>query len=158
MENILYESRFTVQKVIDCSKEYDNLARVEMINERGQVCQLDVHNELFSQILSVGTTTDITICTKLVISSDTEMEAGTPAYNPAVAENLQKVLQTINYCMHGTVFEFQNEKNGNVQLFASFGGLILNLSEEPSELVKFKCGNAFYISSLLIIYFVTFLS
>ena len=35
MENILYESRFTVKKVIDCSKEYDNLARVEMTNDRG---------------------------------------------------------------------------------------------------------------------------
>ena len=32
------------------------------------------------------------ICTKLVISQDTEMEAGAPAYNPAVAENLQKVM------------------------------------------------------------------
>ncbi|CAL6000505.1 RNA_polymerase II subunit Rpb8 [Hexamita inflata] len=144
MEGILYEARFTVQKIVDCSKEYDNIARVEMTNENNEKGVLDVHNKLYEKLLRVGTIAEVSICTELKISEDIHIKASDPVYNPKVSENLKKKIGEIDYCMHGTVFEFQ-QTGDKITMTVSFGGLLFILTEKPETLVKFKSGQKVYL-------------
>lgn len=139
MEHILYDAKFTVTDVIDCSKEYDNVSRVVMKNESTGSCKLDVHNKLYTKILKVGVTVQLTLCTGLKISEETQVHADDPVYNSQISNNLQKAVEGIDYAMHGTAFDFK-EDGEQLAMTVSFGGLLLTLSEVPEVLVRFKHG------------------
>ena len=136
----MYQDSFRVTSIIDCTQQYDDLGRVEMASETGAKCTLDVNSNLYPQILRVGATMDMYICTELKVSEKIAIRASDPAFNPQISHDLKKQISQINYCMHGTAFEFQKEGDDKVKVFISFGGLLLVLTEDPSKLVKFKSG------------------
>ena len=65
MEGRMYEENFTVTKLIDCTQQFDDLGRVEMTSSSGAKCTLDVNSRLYPQILRVGATVELVICTEI---------------------------------------------------------------------------------------------
>lgn len=78
----MYRDSFKVTSIIDCTQQFDDLGRVEMASEAGAKCTLDVNSNLYPQILKVGATVDMYICTGLKVSENTEIRADDPAFNP----------------------------------------------------------------------------
>ena len=64
MDQIIYQQKFKVTKVIDCSKSYDLITRVEMASPSATAI-LDVNHQLFAQICNENVETDVTICCAL---------------------------------------------------------------------------------------------
>ena len=61
-----------------------------MASEVGAKCTLDVNSKLYPQILKIGATVDMYICTGLKVSENVAIRADDPAFNPQISHDLEK--------------------------------------------------------------------
>ncbi|KAH0573321.1 RNA polymerase II subunit Rpb8 [Spironucleus salmonicida] len=142
MEKTLFTAKFTVKNVIDCSKEYDCITRVEMESSTSTAI-LDVHDKLFPQICNIDASTNLSVCCELRVDDTKTLKASDKAYGGEFL--IQKAIPDVNYAMCGTVFEFVQLKDNNVNLSISFGGLLLVLTCDVEQVSKFKYGQKVYL-------------
>lgn len=86
---------------------------------------VDVNSELFT--LREGERTTVAFASTL--KTDGTAEDG--VYNPYPGPSL---MDSYDYVMHGRIFKIEAKEGQTIDIFASFGGLLMQLSGEQSQL------------------------
>jgi len=95
--------------------------------EMEMVC--DFHSELYP--LAAGEKIDVVLASTL--NDDGSAEESNPVYNPHLKSSL---LDEYEYVMHGKVFKIKqpSKTSHNIEVFISYGGLLMSLKGEPRHL------------------------
>ena len=55
------------------------------------------------------------------------------------------LMEKFDYVMYGKVFKFSEEANGNITIYASFGGLLFSITGQPNTLTSFEIDERIYL-------------
>lgn len=135
MSTSLFDDIFTIDSV-DTGK-YDKVARVVASSTSSQQTKLtlDVNSELFP--VSQGDNFTLTLAKSL------SMDEGASSWRPKAGE--RSLMDDYDYVMHGTVYKFQETSATSVQVYVSFGGLLLCLEGEFRTLANLKQENLYLL-------------
>jgi DNA-directed RNA polymerase I, II, and III subunit RPABC3 len=136
--NVLFEDTFRIQTVDKEGKKFQKVSRIEAQTELYEVqIALDVHSELYpieeAEYHSV------------VLAGSLSLEGAEDKGVYTLHEsNQNSLLNKCDYCMYGKVFRHQMEK-GLLLVFISFGGLLMSLLGQPSDLHQIEPGSNVYL-------------
>jgi DNA-directed RNA polymerase I, II, and III subunit RPABC3 len=137
MSNILFEDTFDVRSLNDNGKKFD---RVDRLHCRGTTYDVDmvvdVNMELFATMANSKIVVALASTLSLLGAPDDGM------YNPSTGPSLA---DPYDYVMHGRVYSIKHLENQNIEIQASFGGLLFRLKGEQAYLANFVMDQQFYI-------------
>lgn len=135
MSTSLFDDIFSVDSV-DGGK-YDRVARVvaSSTSSAHTKLTLDVNSELFP--VAEGDSFTLTLAKSL------SLDEGPSTWRPKAGE--RTLMDDYDYVMHGTVYKFQETGPAGVQVYVSFGGLLLCLEGEFRTLANLKQENLYLL-------------
>eukprot|EP00768_Dysnectes_brevis_P001334 gnl/Dysnectes_brevis/1330_a1493_3186.p2 GENE.gnl/Dysnectes_brevis/1330_a1493_3186~~gnl/Dysnectes_brevis/1330_a1493_3186.p2 ORF type:complete len:162 (+),score=33.94 gnl/Dysnectes_brevis/1330_a1493_3186:674-1159(+) len=147
----IFEDKFTVTHVDKEGKFFDIVSRINLnsLSDPDHVnLTLDINSDLYPQLVT-GAQVTISLQESLKLFSHTGesvAKATDPEYHRSLRSSLEAT-ESPDYAMCGTVFEFRKHKEikNIVKVYASFGGLIMELSAPPDRLTGFKHGQKLYL-------------
>jgi DNA-directed RNA polymerase I, II, and III subunit RPABC3 len=125
-ERKLFEDIFIVKAMDPGNKTpFKNVSRVHMQSEYQLKVELDINTQIYP----------VAVDNRFFIKVNAA-DSGTNVYSP---DELSKSTEKDNYeyVMYGTVFQI-DERDGDLIIFASFGGLIMKLSGKRNFLSSFR--------------------
>ena len=126
MSSIIFDEVFELRQLNPGGKRYEKVNRLSC---KATTCDvdmiIDVNNELFQ--LKEGEKVSIALATTLNLDGTPD----TGLYEPHPGETL---MNNYDYVMHGRVFNIEQQKEDTVDIHLSFGGLLMQLCGEQSQL------------------------
>jgi len=141
MRRHLFEDNMEVKEVDKEGKRFDKVSRIE-----ARTCEsndvrliLDYNSEIYD--LPVGTKFTMVLTESLDLDSN-EVGPGQTEFDQSGRSTLADEFE---YVMHGKVFKM-DFKGNSVEVFASFGGLLMSLqADEPQALSVFSLDAYLYL-------------
>ena len=139
MSNILFEDIFDVRTINPDGKKFEGVNRIHCKGTTYDVGLIvDINSELFE--IKTGDRTTIAFASTLAMD-------GTPdngQYNSTPGPSL---LDSYDYVMHGRIFKIEHKEKEaqTILISASFGGLLLRLEGDQSQLDNFSPDMRFYL-------------
>ncbi|KAK8939530.1 hypothetical protein KSP40_PGU017144 [Platanthera guangdongensis] len=129
MVELLFEDIFTVTRLDPDGKKFDKVSRIEARSEQFDMyMQLDVNTEIYP--LNVGE--KFTMVLASTLNFDGTPDSG--YYNQGQKKSLADKYE---YVMHGKLYKISEENAGGpnvkVEIYVSFGGLLMLLKGDPSN-------------------------
>ncbi|KAK8913584.1 hypothetical protein KSP39_PZI023780 [Platanthera zijinensis] len=129
MVELLFEDIFTVTRLDPDGKKFDKVSRIEARSEQFDMyMQLDVNTEIYP--LNVGE--KFTMVLASTLNFDGTPDSG--YYNQGQKKSLADKYE---YVMHGKLYKISEENSGGpnvkVEIYVSFGGLLMLLKGDPSN-------------------------
>ena len=139
--NILFEDNIQILSIDKDGKVFDKVSRLEARADDTECrIQLDFQSEIYP--ISKNSVYSIMI-TKSVYSD------GSPSPNSFNYDIYNKknnnLLDKFDYVMHGKIFKYSEESDGKVSVYASFGGLLLGITGEPTYLNNLGMDERIYL-------------
>lgn len=135
MNNILFEDTVDVKVLNEAGKKFE---RVNRLHCKGVMYEIDfvvdVNAELF------GTKAGEKI--EIALSSSLTGAADDGNFDPAASSPL---MDKYDYIMHGRVFNIKHTEDQNVEIQASFGGLLMKLKGEQVHLEQLSMDMTFFL-------------
>ncbi|KAF6145216.1 hypothetical protein GIB67_041411 [Kingdonia uniflora] len=136
----LFEDIFTLKRMDPDGKKFDKVSRIEAQSEQFDMfMQLDVNTEIYP--LSVGE--KFTMMLAPTLSLDGTPDTG--FYAPGARKSLADKFE---YVMHGKLYKISEEGSGinvKVEIYASFGGLLMLLKGDPSNAANFELDQRLFL-------------
>ncbi|KAG6509623.1 hypothetical protein ZIOFF_027623 [Zingiber officinale] len=134
MVELLFEDIFTLTKIDPDGKKFDKVSRIEARSEQFDMfMHLDVNTEIYP--LHVGDKFT------MVLSPTLNLD-GTPDTGYFLQGNRKSLADKFEYVMHGKLYKISEEASGGqnikVEIYASFGGLLMMLKGDPSNAAQFE--------------------
>ncbi|WOK92728.1 RNA polymerase [Canna indica] len=140
MVELLFEDIFTVNRLNPDGKKFDKVTRVEARSEQFDMyMQLDVNTEIYP--LNVGE--KFTMVLTPTLSLD-----GTPDTGYFTQGGRKSLADKFEYVMHGKLYRISEEASGHnvkVEMYASFGGLLMMLKGDPSNAANFELDQKIFL-------------
>mmetsp|Transcript_18195 Transcript_18195/g.54662 ORF Transcript_18195/g.54662 Transcript_18195/m.54662 type:complete len:144 (-) Transcript_18195:1968-2399(-) len=137
MSNILFEDIFDIQELKQ--DHFDKVARMEARGENYEMrLSLDVNVDIYP--LRVAQKVSLALASS--IHSDGSVDQG--AYDHRLHER-QTLLDKYGYACYGKLFKCLNTKDGLIQIYASFGGLMMMLEGDPRNIQSIELDEHIYL-------------
>jgi DNA-directed RNA polymerases I, II, and III subunit RPABC3 len=122
----MFEDRFKIEAIDPDNKTpFRNVSRVHMISEYKLTLEVDINTQIYPISSTDAFMIKVTNCNNVKnIYSQDELN------KPSEKDNYE-------YVSYGVVFDIA-EKNGDLTVFASFGGLIMRVSGKANFLSAFR--------------------
>mmetsp|Transcript_12616 Transcript_12616/g.14472 ORF Transcript_12616/g.14472 Transcript_12616/m.14472 type:complete len:153 (-) Transcript_12616:177-635(-) len=137
--NILYEEDFTILDINPEGKSSPHFKNVSRVVAQGMTFNMslviDIQTELFP--LKMKDKFNLALASKLNI--DDEPDDGT--FNQ---DGKPTLLDKYDYGMHGKVFRYEHEKEHDVAVYISYGGLLMKLVGKQRYLNTVELDNPIY--------------
>jgi len=136
---MLFEDSFEVTQVNPDGKKFD---KVNRLVARGENYEMDLVLDINSQLYKLGIGDKFT----LVLASTLNLD-GTPDSNEFNQSGEPSLMDSYEYVMHGKVFKVAAaaSKDGKLEVFTSYGGLLMSLKGEPQHLAKIELDMRMYL-------------
>jgi DNA-directed RNA polymerase I, II, and III subunit RPABC3 len=132
---ILFQDQVDVRSLNDCGKKFE---RVNRLHCKGVlynvVFVIDVNCELFK--VKAGDKLEI------ALSSSLNGAADDGNFDPSLSSAL---LDKYDYVMHGRVFNIKHIEDQNVEVQASFGGMLMKLIGEQAHVEQLSMDMTFFL-------------
>jgi DNA-directed RNA polymerases I, II, and III subunit RPABC3 len=134
---ILFEDTFDVRSLNDNGKKFE---RVDRLHCRGTTYDVDMVVDVNSELFSVTANNKIVVALASTLSLHGAPDDGlfNPVQGPSLAD-------PYDYVMHGRVYSIKHLENQNIEIQASFGGLLFRLKGEQAYLANFTMDQQFFI-------------
>ncbi|CAL9129212.1 DNA-directed RNA polymerases I, II, and III [Musa troglodytarum] len=141
MVELLFEDIFTLTRLDPDGKKFDKVSRIEARSEQFDMyMQLDVNTEIYP--LHVGD--KFTMVLTPTLSLD-----GTPDSGYFTQGGRKSLADKFEYVMHGKLYKISEEASGGpnvkVEIYASFGGLLMMLKGDPSNAAQFELDQRLFL-------------
>ncbi|PKA59298.1 hypothetical protein AXF42_Ash001392 [Apostasia shenzhenica] len=141
MVELLFEDIFTVTRLDPDGKKFDKVSRIEARSEQFDMyMQLDVNIELYP--IHVGE--KFTMVLSPTLNLDGTPDSG--YFNPGQKKSLADKYE---YVMHGKLYKISEESAGGpnvkVEIYVSFGGLLMMLKGDPSNAANFELDQRLFL-------------
>ncbi|WOK99385.1 RNA polymerase [Canna indica] len=140
MVELLFEDIFTVNRLNPDGKKFDKVTRIEARSEQFDMyMHLDVNTEIYP--LNVGD--KFTMVLTPTLSLD-----GTPDTGYFMQGGRKSLADKFEYVMHGKLYRISEETSGHnvkVEMYASFGGLLMMLKGDPSNAANFELDSRLFL-------------
>eukprot|EP00043_Microstomoeca_roanoka_P001922 m.35401 g.35401 ORF g.35401 m.35401 type:complete len:144 (+) comp11133_c0_seq3:230-661(+) len=123
----LFEDIFAVKAKDPQGQKFERVSRVicEAITT-GYELMLDINTQLYPMALGE----QFTLCLARTLDND-----AAPSTGQYVQNRESSLADSFDYVMHGTIYRVE-EKEGQVAIYVSYGGLLMRLKGTRSSLVK----------------------
>ncbi|OVA02843.1 RNA polymerase [Macleaya cordata] len=140
MVELLFEDIFTLIRLDPDGKKFDKVSRIEARSEQFDMyMQLDVNTEIYP--LSVGDKFTMVLAPTLSLD-------GTPDTGYFMQGGRKSLADKFEYVMHGKLYKISEEGSGinvKVEIYASFGGLLMMLKGDPSNAANFELDQRLFL-------------
>ncbi|KAL6636521.1 hypothetical protein ACP70R_024093 [Stipagrostis hirtigluma subsp. patula] len=143
MGEYLFEDVFTVSTLDPDGKKFDKVSRIEAHNEQlNMYMQLDVATEVYP--MHVGDKFTMVLAPTLNLD-------GTPDTGFFTQQAGKKTLaDKFDYVVHGKLYKISentspDQKQPKVEIYASFGGLLMILTGDPSSASSFELDQRLFL-------------
>jgi len=138
---VLIEDTFEVQEENPGGKKFDRVSRVKGTSEN---YGLDIVLDFHSQLLRLRKDDRFHLLLARTLNAD-----GTPmdtAYDPTVLDR-KTLADEFEYVMSGKVFKIEqtDKKKNMIDIFISYGGLLMSLKGDPKTLAQFEVDQRIYL-------------
>lgn len=139
MVELLFEDIFTVTRIDPDGKKFDKVSRIEARSEQFDMHMLlDVNIDVYP--VSVGE--KFTVALAPTLSLDGTPDTG---YFTGARKSLADKYE---YVMYGKLYKISEEGSGanvKVEIYASYGGLLMLLKGDPSNATKFELDQRLFL-------------
>ncbi|EER90304.1 hypothetical protein SORBI_3010G247100 [Sorghum bicolor] len=144
MAEHLFKDKFKVTRLDPDGKKFDKVTRIEATSENEMYMQLDVATEVYA--MKLGDTFNMVLALTLNLDGSTDAGYYTQAGRKTLADDY-------DYIMHGKLYKISEDStkdsNGNsstkVEIYASFGGLLMILRGDPSCAAGFQLDQRLFL-------------
>ncbi|XP_078440523.1 DNA-directed RNA polymerases II and V subunit 8A-like [Wolffia australiana] len=141
MVELLFEDIFTLTKIDPDGKKFDKVSRIVAHSEQFDMdLQLDVNTEVYP--MHVGEKFTLVLAPTLSLD-------GTPDSGYfSQAASRKSLADKFEYVMHGKLYKISEEGSGprvKVEMYASYGGLLMMLKGDPSNAVNFELDQRLFL-------------
>ncbi|KAJ6845975.1 putative DNA-directed RNA polymerases II, IV and V subunit 8B [Iris pallida] len=140
MAEILFEDIFRVDKIDPDGKKFDKVSRIEAQSEQfDTTMQLDINCEVYP--LHVNDKFSMVLAPTLSLD-------GTPDTGYYMQGARKSLADKFEYVMHGKLYKISEESSGGtvkVELYASYGGLLMMLKCDPPQAANFELDQRLFI-------------
>ncbi|KAH7668912.1 RNA polymerase Rpb8 protein [Dioscorea alata] len=141
MVELLFEDIFTLTRIDPDGKKFDKVSRIEAHSEQfDMLMQLDVNTEVYP--MSVGDKFTMVLAPTLSLD-------GTPDSGFYVPGGRKSLADKFEYVMHGKLYKISEESSSGpdvkVEIYASFGGLLMMLKGDPSNAANFELDQRLFL-------------
>ncbi|KAG0477695.1 hypothetical protein HPP92_012414 [Vanilla planifolia] len=139
MVELLFEDIFTVSRIDPDGKKFDKVSCIEARSEQFDMyMQLDVNTEIYP--LHVGEKFTMVLAPSLNLD-------GTPDSGYFMQGQKKSLADKYEYVMHGKLYKISEESSGgpNVEVYVSFGGLLMMLKGDPSNATNFELDQRLFL-------------
>lgn len=135
MNYLLFQDQVDVRALNECGKKFE---RVNRLHCKGVLYNVDfivdVNCELFQ--VKAGDKLEVALSSSLTGAADDGN------YDPSASSAL---LDKFDYVMHGRVFHIKHIEDQNVEVQASFGGLLMKLVGEQAHVEQLSMDMTFFL-------------
>lgn len=144
---LLLEDLFEVNEVDPDGKKFDKVSR---IHASSALYEMKMVLDLNTDIYPVAVGDKLTIC----LASSLNPAVGPPSTSSGYVQSISgepSLMDKFDYVMHGKVFKFKgrgeegDKKRITADVYASFGGLLLQLTAEPKTLEALELDQGLYL-------------
>ncbi|EER93104.1 hypothetical protein BDA96_01G014000 [Sorghum bicolor] len=140
MSEHLFEDTFIVSRLDPDGKKFDKVSRVEARSEQlGMYMQLDVATDVYP--LRAGEKFNMVLAPTLNLDGTPDTGYYTQAGRKTLADNYEYVMQGKLY----KISEDTSSQNAKVEIYASFGGLLMLLRGDPSTAASFELDQRLFL-------------
>jgi len=136
----LFEDTFEVTAVDPDGKKFTKVSRIVCHGENYEMdLVLDINSELYK--VPLGTKLTVVLASTLNLDLTTDEKTFNQSGDPSLMDSYE-------YVMHGKVFKVSTEKNkaqSKMEVFASYGGLLMSLKGDPRNLQKIALDMRIYL-------------
>ncbi|KAK1294197.1 hypothetical protein QJS10_CPA16g00192 [Acorus calamus] len=138
MVELLFEDIFSLTRMDPDGKRFDKVSRIEAKSEQFEMyMQLDVNTEIYP--LHVGDKFTMVLAPTLNLD-------GTPDTGYFTQGGRKTLADKFEYVMHGKLYKIAEESNtGLVEIYVSFGGLLMMLRGDPSNAANFELDQKLFL-------------
>ncbi|KAJ1686231.1 hypothetical protein LUZ63_017621 [Rhynchospora breviuscula] len=141
MVQLLFEDIFILQRLDPDGKKFDKVARIEAKSEQFDMyMQLDINTEIYP--MRVGEKFTMVLAPTLNLD-------GTPDSGYFLQGNRKTLADKFEYVMHGKLYKISEDSSGGqaakVEIYASFGGLLMMLKGDPSNASNFELDQRLFL-------------
>ncbi|MQL95587.1 hypothetical protein Taro_028262 [Colocasia esculenta] len=140
MVELLFEDIFTLTKLDPDGKKFDKVSRIVAHSEQFDMdMQLDVNTEVYPMRVGDKFTT--------VLAPTLNLD-GTPDTGYFMQGGRKSLADKFEYVMHGKLYKISDEGSGpnvKVEIYASFGGLLMMLKGDPSNVANFDLNQRLFL-------------
>ncbi|XP_077247340.1 DNA-directed RNA polymerases II and V subunit 8A-like [Tasmannia lanceolata] len=140
MAEPLFDDIFELTRLNPDGKKFDKVSRIEAVSQKFEMyMQLDVNTEVYP--LSVGD--KFTMLLAPTLSLD-----GTPDSGYFTQGGRKSLADKFEYVMHGKLYKISEEGSGinvKVEIYASFGGLLMLLKGDPNNVSHFELDQRLFL-------------
>jgi DNA-directed RNA polymerases I, II, and III subunit RPABC3 len=136
--NILFEDTFDVRALNENGRKFE---RVDRLSCKGTTYDVDTIVDVNRELLVVRPNDRLNLALASTLRVDGAPDDG--KYRPLSQE--ANLSDSYDYVMHGRVYSIKQDENQNLEIQASFGGLLFRLRGEQAQLSKFVMDQMFYL-------------
>eukprot|EP00198_Chlamydomonas_reinhardtii_P010454 XP_001699791.1 DNA-directed RNA polymerase II, 16.5 kDa polypeptide [Chlamydomonas reinhardtii] len=134
---ILFEDVFDVVDKDPDGKKFDNVSRFICHSD---LYEMDLHIDINTELFPLQRNDKFSLVLAWTINLD-----ATPGSEKYDAPGGRRTLMdNYDYVMHGKVFKYK-DNNMKVEVFVSFGGLLMKLAGDPAKLEPIEVDNNVYL-------------
>lgn len=145
MENTLFEDVFDVQKKDPDGKKFDKVSRYVL---KSDLYEFEVTVDINIDIYPLQVGDKVSLCLTRTIHKDGTAETGKYDKTFPSFTGKSTLLDNYEYVMHGKVFKYGDTNAGGttkLEIYFSFGGLLMKLVGDPSKLKVIEVDSAVYL-------------
>ncbi|KXZ43370.1 hypothetical protein GPECTOR_92g593 [Gonium pectorale] len=138
---ILFEDVFDVVDKDPDGKKFDNVSRFVCHSD---LYEMDLHIDINTELFPLQRNDKFSFVLAWTLNLDAT--PGSKLYDadfPAISGR-RTLMDNYDYVMHGKVFKYK-DNNMKVEVFVSFGGLLMKLSGDPGKLEALEVDNNVYL-------------
>ncbi|XP_057976516.1 DNA-directed RNA polymerases II and V subunit 8A-like [Malania oleifera] len=136
MVQLLFEDIFGVEQLNPDGKKFDKVTRIVARSEKFDMyMHLDVNTEIYP--IEAGDKFTMALAPTLNLDGTPDSGFYTQGWKKSLADKYE-------YVMHGRLYKI-SEKSGKVEIDASFGGLLMMLKGDPSNVTNFELDQRLYL-------------
>jgi DNA-directed RNA polymerase I, II, and III subunit RPABC3 len=140
MVDIIFEDFFTVTKIDPDGKKFDKVSRIEARSEQFDMHMvLDVNIDVYP--VSVGEKFTIAFAPTLNLD-------GTPDTGYFIQSGRKTLADKYEYVMYGKLYKISEDNSGanvKVEIYVSFGGLLMLLKGDPGNIANFELDQRLFL-------------
>ncbi|XP_058069380.1 DNA-directed RNA polymerases II and V subunit 8A-like [Magnolia sinica] len=140
MVELLFEDNFVVTALDPDGKKFDKVSRIVAKSEQFDMdLQLDVNIEIYPLRVDEKF--------KMVLAPTLSLD-GTPDSGYFTQGGRKSLADKFEYVMHGKLYKISEEGSGSnvkVELYVSFGGLLMMLKGDPSNAANFELDQRLFL-------------
>jgi DNA-directed RNA polymerase I, II, and III subunit RPABC3 len=139
-KNIIFEDTILINELDKDGRFFEKVSRVDATSE---VYDCKISFDVNVDIYPVQKGSFYTLVLAKSLNTDGMASPNTFSYDLYTKKNT--LLDKYDYVMYGKIFKFNEENDGRVSLFVSFGGLLLSITGNQNHLQDLKIDERIYL-------------